>query len=517
MVARTTRTLEGQCDVQSGPLPATRPRVVNCHHSRPGGRILLSAGRSRAVLLPQGQRLPAPGARARGGRPWYLTFMVLSIGTLIVSVSGPGRGQEGGREGAMRRPGSGRPGAGHRLDQLASGLHVAHGGISHASSSGQGAHTTHTSGPLLKHELLCRGGAPVRVRPPLFGCCGAGPTTVLTVSAAAHDGTAALGTRAAPPRCKVVIVPTGQGAEARGFRLGQTDTGAVALGAVLTRALLVRRLGLPARGTRPGGGPAGNSAREMRRREALDGPTPGAGQVARPAALPSPPRVPTCGTATPRLVGRDLPLRQINQRAADWARALLPTFDTGVNSPPAAMMALRAEFLPKPRWGPVANLTPALLAPQDLALTGPGAAARIVAPCFPTLWMMLVLVRLRFRDRDRHPRKQALVSPSTGGSDPPLCVAYTRGGHQLRQRRGKVALPVRLSRPRQALYGEGLAAILARPRAGRRMARVAAKDLVVARPRELSMALRAALLHSPPPCRSKITSYFDDSIAGMVG
>jgi len=90
MVARTTRTLEGQRDVQSGPLPATSRRVVDCHHSRPGGRILLSAGLWRAVLLPPGQRLPAPGKRAPDRCPRYLTVMTLSLNKVITSIAAAG-------------------------------------------------------------------------------------------------------------------------------------------------------------------------------------------------------------------------------------------------------------------------------------------------------------------------------------------------------------------------------------------------------------------------------------------
>jgi len=277
--------------------------------------------------------------------------------------------------GRARGPGSGRPSSGRRLDQLAPAVEVLHRRLRDAGSGGEGAHPTHPGGPLLQDALLSRGGLPVTIGATHLSSGGAAPAAILVSLTAALDRPTTLGTRAAPPpHLQVVIVPTGQGAEARGLRLGHADPRAEALAAVLTRALLVRSLGLPARGTRPGGGPAGNSAREMRRREALDGPTRLAGQVLRLAAVPSPPSAPTFGTATPRLVGRDLPLRQINQRAADRARALLPTFDTGVNSPPAATMALRAEFLPKPRWGPVANLTPALLAPQDLTLAGTGAA-----------------------------------------------------------------------------------------------------------------------------------------------
>jgi len=45
-------------------------RVVDCQHSPPEGATLLRGGPLGAVLLPPGQRLLAPGARARGGRPW---------------------------------------------------------------------------------------------------------------------------------------------------------------------------------------------------------------------------------------------------------------------------------------------------------------------------------------------------------------------------------------------------------------------------------------------------------------
>lgn len=58
------------------------PAAASSHHARPVARmphggpqgvILLPAGRSRAVLLPQGQQLPAPLLVKKGGRPWYLT------------------------------------------------------------------------------------------------------------------------------------------------------------------------------------------------------------------------------------------------------------------------------------------------------------------------------------------------------------------------------------------------------------------------------------------------------------
>ena len=419
----------------------------------------------------------------------------------------------------MCKPGSGRPSNGHRLDQPAPAVDVLHRRLRDAGGGGEGAHPTHPGGPLLQDAQLSRGGLPVTIGATHLSSAGTAPAAILVSLTAALDRPTALGAGATPAaHLLIVIVPTGQRAEARGLRLGHADPRAEALLAMFTRALLVRRLGLPARGARPDRGTAGDGAREMRRREALDGPTRLAGQVLRLTAFPSPPSTPTFGAATPRLVGLDLPLRQIDQRAADRARALLPTFDAGVNSPPAATMALRTELLPKPRWGPVAYLTPALLAPQDLTVAGTGAAPRMVAPCFPTLWMMLVLVRLRFRDRDRHPRKEALVSPSTGGQGAPLSLPHGHsGGHHRRQVGGEMTLPLAVFLiVLQVLQLKGLTTVLARPCMGHLPARGATEHELAPCPRELRVALRATYLHSTPPGCTGITSYSRRSIAGLV-
>ncbi len=66
------------------------------------GSILLPAGPSRAVLLPPGQRLPAPFQRVPGGYPRYLTVMVLSITALLESMAvnrAPRRRDRSGRSG----------------------------------------------------------------------------------------------------------------------------------------------------------------------------------------------------------------------------------------------------------------------------------------------------------------------------------------------------------------------------------------------------------------------------------
>jgi len=65
MVATTTRG--GEED------PRRAGALSTATTAAPGGRILLPAGLWRAVLLPPGQRFPAPGARAPGLSLWYLT------------------------------------------------------------------------------------------------------------------------------------------------------------------------------------------------------------------------------------------------------------------------------------------------------------------------------------------------------------------------------------------------------------------------------------------------------------
>ncbi len=396
----------------------------------------------------------------------------------------------------MCKPGSGRASNGRGLDQSAQLIEPLRRRLGDPSGCGQRAHAPHAGSPLFKHTLLRRGWSPVRVWLALSGRHLARPRAMFAARTAALDRPTTLGTRAAPsPHLQVVFSATGQGAEARGLRLGHADTRAEALLAVLTRALLVCRLGLPARGTRPGSGPAGDGTREMGSGEALHRPTPLAGERLGPT-MSSAPGIPTRGATTPRLASFDLRPPQIRQRAADRTRTPLSAFDAGMG-PRGDAGTLPAKLLPKPRWGPVANLTPAFLAPQDLTPALARSASRIAPPRLPTLRVMLMTICRRFRDRDRHPGKQALVPRPTGGHGAPLSLPLGHSiGYHRRQIGGEMTLPLaELLIVLQVLQLKGLTTVLARPRMGRLPARGATEHELAPCPRELPMTLRAAYEH----------------------
>lgn len=401
----------------------------------------------------------------------------------------------------MRGPGSGRLSGGRRLSQAAQLVEPLHRRLGDPGGGRQGAHTTHAGCPVLKHTLLGLRWAPVRIRPALLGRLGADPTAILAALTAPLDRPTTLGTRAAPAaHLLIVIVPTGQRAEARGLRFGQADTRAEALLAVLTRALLIRRLGLPTRGTRPSPIATGKREREMTGMEALAYSTPLARHIPR-LAMGAPPSPPTRRATTPGLAVLYLLGSQIDQRAADRARALLATSRRGAGKPLAgATGAFRTMLLLKPRWGPVANLTTTFLAPQHLTLAGTGAATRKVAPRLPTLRVMLMPASLALLDRDRDPREQALLTPAARDIYPPLghpCLCRCRD--HLRQLRGQPARGrAKLLFSCQHRQLERPVALRTVPSSGCLMALVAAEHGGVARPCELRVTLRTDCQHSTP-------------------
>jgi len=427
----------------------------------------------------------------------------------------------------MCKPGSGRL-SGRRLDQLAGGLHVAHGGISHASSAGQRTHAPHTSGPLLQDAHLGRGRSPARVGLALSGCHRACPRAIFAVRTTPLDLPTTLDTGAtSSTRFHIVGALAGHGAETEVLRPGDADTRPVALLAVRTCTLL------PGRGSRAATGQARprhrlvvDCPRHLRRGGAAHGPTACATDSLLLVLGPLP-CLPACtGTARVRYRlnarGRDL-----DQCAADRAGALLGNLRPWL---PHLHLSLAGGTVCRPdtRRRVVAQIlaTLGVLAVENLArgcacvVRHPGMIERRQA-----LGVTFALPRGSgplLTHKVLGVRTGTQLGGRTGHQNPPLRAALLRSRQERSHLRWRDLLAVpRAVDPldRGCLYLKTLFALPTDPIA-RTLGTRGAIPPVCRRNGKQRLTARTVFLRChwhPPPYCSKFHSYLDDSVAGMVG